>query len=176
MVCRHIFSLGLGSREPFNDKNGFTLLILNVINKISMAQSKCLQRIPVSNGGRCLVPWAGFHCTEMADLRPERADFRSERAYFRCERADSRSERADVGPERADVGLERPDFRPERPDFRPERPDFRPERPGGGRTDGQTDGRTDGRMDGRTNEQKSPYVLQDFVPFGAAAQKALKSK
>ena len=26
---------------------------------------------------------------------------------------------------------------------------------------------------GRTNEQKSPCVLQDFVPFGAAAQKIL---
>ena len=31
---------------------------------------------------------------------------------------------------------------------------------GGGRTDGQTDGWTD-----------PPCVLQDFVPFGAAAQK-----
>ena len=27
-------------------------------------------------------------------------------------------------------------------------------------------------MDGRTDERKSPCVLQDFVPFGAAAQKA----
>ena len=26
-------------------------------------------------------------------------------------------------------------------------------------------------MDRRTDEQKSPRVLQDFVPFGAAAQK-----
>ena len=32
--------------------------------------------------------------------------------------------------------------------------------------DGRTDGRTDGRMDGRAD---SPCVLQDFVPFGAAA-------
>ena len=28
---------------------------------------------------------------------------------------------------------------------------------------------TDRQMDERTDEQKSPYVLQDFVPFGAAA-------
>ena len=35
---------------------------------------------------------------------------------------------------------------------------------GGGRTYGRTDVRTDGRTD-------SPCVLQDFVPFGAAAQK-----
>ena len=33
-------------------------------------------------------------------------------------------------------------------------------------TDGQMDGRTDGRTDGRAD---SPCVLQDFVPFGAAA-------
>ena len=26
------------------------------------------------------------------------------------------------------------------------------------------------RMNGQTDEQKSPCVLQDFVPFGAAAQ------
>ena len=38
-------------------------------------------------------------------------------------------------------------------------------------TDGQTDGRTDGRTDRWTDERKSPCVLQDFVPFGAAAQK-----
>merc|ERR1712208_31978 len=37
---------------------------------------------------------------------------------------------------------------------------------GGGRTYGRTDVRTDGRTD-------SPCVLQDFVPFGAAAQKEL---
>ena len=28
-----------------------------------------------------------------------------------------------------------------------------------------------GRKDGVTEKQKSPCVLQDFVPFGAAAQK-----
>ena len=38
-----------------------------------------------------------------------------------------------------------------------------------GRTDGQTDGWTDGWSDGRMDEQKSPCVLQDSVPFGAAA-------
>ena len=73
---------------------------------------------------------------------------------------DSRPERADFRPKRADSRPERADFRPERADFRPERADFRPERAWGG---GQTDGRTD--------ERKSPCVLQDFVPFGAAAQK-----
>ena len=39
-----------------------------------------------------------------------------------------------------------------------------PEGGAGGGTDGRTYGRTDGRTD-------SPCVLQDFVPFGAAAQK-----
>ena len=34
---------------------------------------------------------------------------------------------------------------------------------------GGTDGRMDGWTDGRTDEQKSPCVLKDFVPFGAAA-------
>ena len=38
----------------------------------------------------------------------------------------------------------------------------------GGGTDGRMDGRTDGRTDGQTD---SPCVLEDFVPFGAAAQK-----
>ena len=60
----------------------------------------------------------------------------------------------------------RPDLRPERPDLRPERSDLRLERPDlrlGGGTNEQTDERTDKR--------KSPCVLQDFVPFGAAAQK-----
>ena len=37
---------------------------------------------------------------------------------------------------------------------------------------GGTDGRTYGRTDGRTD---SPCVLQDFVPFGAAAQKQKKN-
>ena len=39
---------------------------------------------------------------------------------------------------------------------------------GDGRTDGRTYGRTYVRTYGRTD---SPCVLQDFVPFGAAAQK-----
>ena len=39
----------------------------------------------------------------------------------------------------------------------------------GGRTYGRTDVRTDGRTD-------SPCVLQDFVPFGAAAQKPARCK
>ena len=81
---------------------------------------------------------------------PERTDFRPERADFRPERADSRPERAD--------------FRPKRVDFRPERADFRSERAWG-------DERTNGRTDERNDERKSPCVLQDFVPFGAAAQK-----
>ena len=63
---------------------------------------------------------------------------------------------------RPDLRLDRPDFKPERPDLRPERPDLRPERPDGG-------GRTNEWTDGRTDKQKSPCVLQDFVPFGAAA-------
>ena len=70
--------------------------------------------------------------------------------------ADSRLEWTDLRPERTD-------FRAERRDFRPDRADFRPERAWGGLTNGRTDE--------RTNEQKSPCVLQDFVPFGAAAQK-----
>ena len=52
---------------------------------------------------------------------------------------------------------------PERADFRPERADFRPERAWGGQTEGRSD------------KQKSPCVLKDFVPFGAAAQKELRS-
>ena len=37
-------------------------------------------------------------------------------------------------------------------------------------------GGTNERTDGRTNERKSPSVLQDFVPFGAAAQKRMSWK
>ena len=40
---------------------------------------------------------------------------------------------------------------------------------------GGGDGRTYGRTDGRTDGTKSP-VLQDIVPFGAAAQKEEKEK
>ena len=39
---------------------------------------------------------------------------------------------------------------------------------GDGRTYGQTDGRTDGQTDGQT-DRNSPCVLEDFVPFRAAA-------
>ena len=60
-------------------------------------------------------------------------------------------------------------MRPERPDLRLERPDLRPERtdlgPEGGGTNKQTNKQTD--------ERKSPCVLQDFVPFQAATQKAV---
>ena len=59
----------------------------------------------------------------------------------------------------------RPDLRPERLDLGPERLDLWPE--------GPDEGGEDERMDGRTD--KSPRVLQDFVPFGDAAQKAYLS-
>ena len=66
-------------------------------------------------------------------------------------------------PSQADSRLERPDFKPEKADFRPER--------GISGLIGQISGLRgpggDGRMDGQMN--KSPRVLQDFVPFGAAA-------
>ena len=61
---------------------------------------------------------------------------------------------------RADFRPERTDSRPERAVFRPERANFRPERAWGKGTHERTDKRT-----------KVPCVLQDFVPFGAAAQK-----
>ena len=67
--------------------------------------------------------------------------------------------------ERPDLRPKRPDLGPERVDFRPERADFRPETAWEGRTNGQTYKQTDAK--------KSPCVLQDFVPFGIAAQKAL---
>ena len=59
-------------------------------------------------------------------------------------------------------------FRPDRAGFRPERVDFRPERAWGRWMDRQ--------MNERTNKQKSPCVLQDFVPFGAAAQKPINDQ
>ena len=82
------------------------------------------------------------------------------RVTLRPEKADSRPERADFRPERAD-------FRPERVDFRPERADFRPER-------SWENGQNDKGNNEQKDEQKSPCVLQDFVPFGAAAQKRTK--
>ena len=66
-----------------------------------------------------------------------------------------KSKRTDFRPERADSRLERADFRPERADFRPER----------AWGDEQTDKQT-----------KAPCVLQDFVPFGAAAQKVMAAE
>ena len=92
------------------------------------------------------------------DLKPERKNFRPVKTDFRTERADSCHERADSMPEMVY-------FRSERVDFRPERADFRPETAWEGRTNGQTYKQTDAT--------KSPCVLQDFVPFGIAAQKAL---
>ena len=80
----------------------------------------------------------------MADFRPERTNFRTKGADFRPNRANFRLERVDYGPERAD---------------------FWPERPDGGETNGQT------RINECMNKRKSHCVLQDFVPFGAAAQK-----
>ena len=38
-----------------------------------------------------------------------------------------------------------------------------------GRTDRWTDRQTDRQKDGWTDEQNSPCVLQDLVPFGSAA-------
>ena len=70
---------------------------------------------------------------------------------------------------------ERLELRPERLDLGPERLDLRPERPEGP-DEGGGDERTNERTDGRTDEQKSPCVLQDFVPFGAAAQKEIWGK
>ena len=53
---------------------------------------------------------------------------------------------------------------PERADFRPEIADFRPERIWGGTYERKI---TNEQMKIWTN--KSPRVLQDFVPYGAAA-------
>ena len=57
--------------------------------------------------------------------------------------ADWRSERTDLGSERVNLRLERENFKPEMLD-------------GGNKP---------------MNERKFPCALQDFVPFGAAAQK-----
>ena len=62
---------------------------------------------------------------------------------------------------------ERADFKPERADFRPEMAVSRPERAWGDLQKKKNE-QTNEQMD----EQKSPCVLQDFVPFVAAAQKA----
>ena len=91
----------------------------------------------------------------MADLRPERPNLRPERPGLRPEKPYLMPKRPGLRPNRLDL-------RPERPDWRSQRPDLGPEGPNGG-------GRTNERMNARTDEQKSPCVLQDFVPFGAAA-------
>ena len=90
------------------------------------------------------------------NLRPERLDLGPKRLHLRPERLDLRPERLDLRPERLDLRPERLDLRLERLDLRPERSDV-----------GGTNRRTDERMD----KQKSPCVLQDFIPFEAAAQK-----
>ena len=88
------------------------------------------------------------------------------------ERLDLRFERPVLRPERLDLRPERLNLRPEGPDLRSQKPDLRPEGPdeGAGGGDGWTDGQTNKQMD----EGKSPCVLQDFVPFGAAAQKLVE--
>ena len=97
-------------------------------------------------------------------MRTERLDLRPERPDLMPGRLDLRTERPNLKPERLDFRLEMPDLRPEMPDLRPERPDLRPEGPD-----------EEGRTDGQTDKQKSPCVLQDFVPFGAAAQKGINA-
>ena len=73
-------------------------------------------------------------------------------------------ERLDLRPERLDLRPERLDLRPERPDLRSQCPDLRPK--------GPNEGGTNKRTNKWTNERtKVPCVLQDIVPFGAAAQK-----
>ena len=60
---------------------------------------------------------------------------------------------------------ERPDLKPEKPDLRHESPDLKHKRPNLSLEDGVTNKRTD--------EQMSPCVIQDFIPFGTAAQKKM---
>ena len=92
-----------------------------------------------------------------------RADFRIKKAILRRERADFRPKNAELKSERAYL--------------KPERAGLRPEPVAQGQyvvsdsrcpTDKHMDEHTDEHMD----KQKSPCVLQDFVSFGAAAQKA----
>ena len=83
-----------------------------------------------------------------------------------------RPERPGLRPEKLYLMPKRPGLRPNRLDLRPERPDSRSQRPDLG-LEGPNGG---GRTNARTDERKSPCVLQDFVPFGAAAQKEKKRK
>ena len=80
---------------------------------------------------------------------------------------DLRPEKPHLRPKRPGLRPDGLDLRPERPDLRSQRPDLRPDEGGDGRTNKQTNKQTNER----TDKQKSPCVLQDFVPFGAAAQK-----
>ncbi|MEE3023188.1 MAG: hypothetical protein VX367_11410, partial [SAR324 cluster bacterium] len=66
---------------------------------------------------------------------------------------------AHLGPLRPSHALRLPS-QPERANFRPERKDFRPER---------ADSRPERALGRQKDERKSPCVLQDIVPFGAAA-------
>ena len=74
---------------------------------------------------------------------------------------------------RADGGFERADLRPERAGLRPDREGLRPvtadSRPLFEVSEAQFEALGGGRTNERTHERKSPCVLQDFVPFGAAA-------
>ena len=83
-----------------------------------------------------------------------------------------RPERPGLRPEKPYLMPKRPGLRPNRLDLRPERPDSRSQRPDLG-LEGPNGG---GRTNARTDERKSPYVLQDFVPFGAAAQKKERNR
>ena len=62
----------------------------------------------------------------------------------------------------ADLWPGRPNFKLEGPDLRPDGPDLRLDGPDG-----------EERTNKGTKERKYPCVLQDFVPFGAAAQKTM---
>ena len=62
--------------------------------------------------------------------------------------------------------LKKVEFRAERANLRPGRASLGPERPKLGPESSRGDIRTNGRMN-----KSPPIVLQDFIPFGAAAQK-----
>ena len=96
---------------------------------------------------------------------------RSKKAYVRPENVNRKLEIA--GPENLDLRPDRPGLRPERLDLRPERLDLRPERPDLRPEGSDEGGGTNGRTNEQTDERKSPCVLQDFAPFGAAAQKVI---
>ena len=70
------------------------------------------------------------------------------------EKPDSRPKRTDSRPERADLKSERADLKPERAYF----------------------GLKRGGIHALMNKQKSPCALQEFVLFGAAAQKEIAGR